>query len=78
MIECVIDAAKAELEDLKFRAYVTDALQMIAENTAKFAGGRYLTERWYSPPGGPEADADDATGDDIAADLIRRAALKVV
>lgn len=30
-----------------YRVYVTDALKVICENTAKQVGGGYLTERYY-------------------------------
>lgn len=29
-----------------YRIYVTDALKFIAENTAKFAGGSYMSSRY--------------------------------
>lgn len=31
---------------MAYRAYLTDALRVIGENTAKYAGGNYLKARW--------------------------------
>lgn len=31
---------------MAYRAYLTDALRIIGENTAKYAGGSYLKARW--------------------------------
>lgn len=39
---------KNEQRELAYRIYVTDTLQIIAENTARFAeGGKYPTKRYY-------------------------------
>lgn len=34
-------------EDRIYKIYVTDALKIIAENTAKFGGGSVLRSRYY-------------------------------
>lgn len=37
-----------EQQKLAYRIYITDALQSIAENTAKMVdGGKYLNKRYY-------------------------------
>lgn len=37
-----------EQRELAYRIYITDALQAIAENTAKMVdGGKYLNKRYY-------------------------------
>lgn len=46
MIDVCIAALRREQEDYKYRVYVTDALQVIAENTSKFGGGKYLQARY--------------------------------
>ena len=56
--------------------YVTDALKILGENTARYAGGSHLTKRWaelLNP-----AKPDHRSGAEIAADVIQKAGLKVV
>ena len=59
-----------------YQTYVTDSLKAIAENTQRYAGGVVLQKRYVEiinskPP-------DNRTGDEIAADVIKKAGLKVV
>lgn len=51
MIEHCINALKAKREDQAYRAYVTDALRLISENTAKYAGGSYIKARFVEIAG---------------------------
>lgn len=46
-----------------YRIYVTDALQLAAENTAKAVGGRYITRR-YGDVLTPQK-VETRTGDEI-------------
>ena len=62
---------RSEAEARLFKAYVTDALMLITENTARYAGGRYQTRRWIDAA----HPRDTRTGDEIAAEVIRRAGL---
>lgn len=62
-----------EQEDRRYKAYITDALMSVAENTAKFVSeGKCMGARW--------ADAftpkDNRTGDEIAAGVIIGAGLR--
>lgn len=59
-----------------FREYVAEGVRMISQNTAKFAGGHYLSVR-YGDIIHPKPQ-DTRTGEEIVADIIRRAGLKVV
>lgn len=56
-----------EQKDKAYRVYVTDALKMMTENTAKYAGGGYIKARYIDiidPP--PE---ETRTGDEIIAQM---------
>lgn len=64
------------MKDDAYRVYVTDALKVIGENTAKYAGGNYLSAR-YTDIAYPKPQ-DNRTGKEIAADVIKRAGLVVV
>lgn len=72
IVEHCVQALRDEAEARSYRAYVTDALKLLTENTAGRGPGRCLTRRW--------ADAlrpdDGQTGDEIAAGVIRRAGLR--
>lgn len=55
---------------------MTDALQAISESAAKYAGGPYIQTR-YADVIKPKPK-DTRTGNEIAADVIKKAGLKLV
>ena len=62
--------------DLVYRIYVTDCLRMATENTAKMSQGSYTTVRFYdfiNPK-----PVDNRSGNEIAADIIKRAGIEVI
>lgn len=66
-------------EDCKekaFREYIADGIRMVTQNTAKFAGGPYLTVR-YDEIIHPKPK-DTRTGEEIVTDIVQRAGLKIV
>ena len=65
------DAWMRQLEETRYRAYLTDALMAIAQNTCNFAGGSTMNGRWYKD----EKPKDDRDGDEIAQDIINRLGL---
>ena len=67
--------ASAEARLTAYRIYVSDALLLIGKNTANYSGGTSLRQRYVDIIGG--AKRDDRTGEEIAADIIRRAGLEV-
>lgn len=73
MLEHCAAALRARAEERGFRAYVTDALMILTENTARLGGGQMLTGRWADAvkPGRRQS------GDEIAAGVIERAGLKL-
>ena len=73
-----------ELEEIQFKAYVTDALMIIAENTTHFVGakemfdyGKSIKSRWvelmkYIKPEEEKSLEDDTrTAEEFAADVFR-------
>ena len=72
VIEHCVQVLKDVAEERRYRAYVTDALMVLTENTARFAGGRRLMTRWASGLAAGRAQS----GDDIAAEVMRRAGLR--
>lgn len=59
-----------------YQIYISDALRIIGENTAKYAGGSYMNSR-YADIISPKTK-DERTGAEIAADVIKRAGLEVI
>ena len=57
-----------------YKAYITDALQAITGNTAMYAGGQAIQERYYDIINKKQ---DKRSGDEIAADIIKRAGLTI-
>lgn len=67
---------KRQCEQDIFRDYIANGIQMISENTARNAGGRYLSLS-YREVIQPKP-VDNRTVDEIVEDVIRLAGLKVV
>ena len=61
--------------DEAYRIYVTDALKITAENTARYAGGSYMRAR-YADAIRPEK-RDERSCEEITADVIARCGLVV-
>lgn len=58
-----------------YRIYVTDALRIVAENTARFASGSYIKAR-YSDMIEPKKQ-DNRTCEEITADIVARCGLTI-
>ena len=67
---------QSQQRDLAYRIYVADCLRIISENTAKIGGGSYITAK-LSDIINPKP-ADNRTGEEIAADIIKRAGIEVI
>ena len=62
--------------DLAYRIYVTDCLRMATENTAKMSQGVYNAARFYDIIN--PKPVDNRSGEEIAADIIKRAGIEVI
>ena len=62
--------------DLAYRFYVSECLRMIGENTAKVGGGSYMTAKFEEII--RPKPADNRTGEELAADIIKRAGIEVI
>ena len=62
--------------DLAYRIYVTDCLRMATENTAKLSQGTYTAARFYDIIN--QKPIVNRTGEEIAADIIKRAGIEVI
>ena len=67
---------QSQQRDLAYRIYVTDCLRIISENAAKMCCGAYITAK-FSDIINPKP-ADNRTGEEIAADIIKRAGIEVI
>ena len=67
---------QSQQRDLAYRIYVTDCLRIISENTAKMGGGSYITTK-LADIINPKP-VDNRTGEEIAADIIKRAGIEVI
>lgn len=81
VIEHVAASFRKEQEEIRYKAYITDALKALTENTTHrmIPGvgvvdyGSYMQNRWYKAA--QEEQKDTRTGDEIALDIISRAGL---
>ena len=67
---------QSQQRDLAYRIYVTDCLRIISENTAKVGGGSYITAK-FADIINPKPD-EKRTGEELAADIIKRAGIEVI
>ena len=67
---------QSQQRDLAYRIYVSDCLRIISENTAKMCGGSYITAK-LADIINPNP-VDNRTGEEIAADIIKRAGIEVI
>lgn len=67
---------QSQQRDLAYRIYVTDCLRIISENTAKMCGGSYITAKFSDIIN--TKPVDNRTGEEIAADIIKRAGIEVI
>ena len=67
---------QSQQRDLAYRIYVTDCLRIVGENTAKISGGSYITAK-FADIINPNP-VDNRTGEEIAADIIKRAGIEVI
>ena len=67
---------QSQQRDLAYRIYVTDCLRMVAENTAKLSKGTYTVAK-FADIINPKP-VDNRAGEEIAADIIKRAGIEVI
>ena len=62
--------------ELAYRIYVSDCLRITTKNTAKFAGGSFM-EADFRDVLKPK-QKDNRTAEELVADIIQRAGIKVI
>ena len=71
-----ISLFQKEQEDKAVKIYYAECLRIISENTAKIGGGSYITVKLddiLNPK-----QVENRTGEEIAADIIKRAGIEVI
>ena len=63
-------AIDQDAEDYAYRVYMTDSTQLAAEN-------KYITRRWCEIMEDTKKPVDNRTGDEVAADVIKRLGLSL-
>ena len=66
-----------QMRDLAYRIYLTDGLKSISENLSRVGGGSYLNAR-FADLIDNNKPIDKRTGDEVAADVIKAAGLKLI
>ena len=67
---------QSQQRDLAYRIYVSECLRIIGENTAKVCGGSYITAKFEEIIS--QKPDDNRTGEELAADIIKRAGIEVI
>ena len=76
MKDFCISFFQKEQEDKAVKIYYAECLRIITENTAKIGGGSYITVKLddiLNPK-----PVDNRTGEEIAADIIKRSGIEVI
>lgn len=68
---------KREYKDELYRIYLTDSLKIIAENTAKFVGGKSLTKRYFDMTN-DEKPKPEKSAEQIIEEVTKNAGLEVI
>jgi hypothetical protein len=69
---------EAEEQEVLYRMYLTECLRMATENTARQAGGPYVSRRWAEIICPEKARKPDNRGaEEIVEDIVARAGLVV-
>ena len=76
MKDFCISLFQKELEDKAVKIYYAECLRIISENTAKMGGGSYITAK-LADIINPKP-VDNRAGEEIAADIIKRAGIEVI
>lgn len=74
-MRCVITRFLLEQRQFAYCIYMSEAAKIVTENTMRQYGGSKLTRSFHELVGVGKPDA--RTGDEIAADVVRRAGLVV-
>ena len=76
MKDFCISFFQKEQEDKAVKIYYAECLRIITENTAKIGGGSYITVKLddiLNPK-----QVENRTGEEIAADIIKRSGIEVI
>ena len=76
MKDFCISLFKKEQEDKAVKIYYAECLRIISENSAKMCGGSYMKAK-FTDIINPKP-ADNRTGEEIVADIIKRAGIEVI
>lgn len=76
MKDFCISLFQKEQEDKAVKIYYAECLRIISENTAKMVGGPYIVSK-LSDIINPKP-VEKRTGEEIAADIIKRAGIEVI
>ena len=76
MKDFCISLFQKEQEDKAVKIYYAECLRIISENTAKMVGGPYIVAK-LSDIINPKP-VEKRTGEEIAADIIKRAGIEVI
>lgn len=72
----VLARYKSQQRDLAYRIYMADNIRIIGENAAKMCGGSYITARFADLL--EPKPVDTRTGEEIVADVIKKAGIEVI
>ncbi len=76
ILATIHEKIKQQAENEAFKTYVAECLKIITENTAKMSGGSYISAS-FADILDPKP-VDNRTGEEIVADVIKKAGLEVI
>ena len=71
-------AYEEHAREMSFRAYLTDAVQAVANNAAHIGGGTVINTRWAEVIDDRRRRDDGRSAEEIIADVIEKAGITVI
>ena len=78
VINLIYAEYKRQQEEQTYRIYITEAIKLLTENTAKVVRGQMISERYYEIINHKQKHEEKKSGDEVVLDIVDRAGLELV
>lgn len=65
------------MRELGYRIYISDAVRLLTENTARFGGGASISNRWVEMFDSHKRVEDNRAPEEIIADIAQKAGITI-
>lgn len=75
IIEHIAQSTQEQKRTQAYQAYMAECLRLLLEDVAAISTGKYISAKWFELCDNKNEEEDDRTGDEVAADVIKRIGL---